>query len=160
MLILKIYYHIMCTIKKVFYKIIYGKKIKFGRKVHFRKGFSLMIEEGANVEIGDGTFFNNHCSINAQDFIKIGKNCLFGENVKIYDHNHVFKYRDKLIKEQGFKSDKVVIKDNCWVGSNVVILKGTSIGANSVIGACEKINTAIEENKICIDSKISDIRME
>ena len=65
-----------------------------------------------------------------------------------------------MIKEQGFKSDKVVIKDNCWVGSNVVILKGTSIGANSVIGACEKINTAIEENKICIDSKISDIRME
>ena len=77
MIILKIYYHIMAILKKIFYKIIYGKRIKFGKKVTFRKGFSIVIEDGATVEIGDGCFFNNYCSINAKEGIKIGANCLF-----------------------------------------------------------------------------------
>ena len=77
MLILKLYYHILAEIKKVFYKLIYGKRIKFGKGVTFRKGFSLMIEKNAYVEIGEGCFFNNYCSINAMNKIKIGNNCIF-----------------------------------------------------------------------------------
>lgn len=151
MLILKIYYHIIAIIKKFFYKIIYGKHIKFGKRVTFRRGFSLTIEDGAFVEIGEATFFNNYCSINARENIKIGDNCLFGENVKIYDHNHVFKYKDKLKKDQGFKKGEVNIGNNCWIGSNVVILKGSSIGENSVIGACELIKEEIPNDKIVIN---------
>ena len=83
MIVLKMYYHIMAFVKKIFYKIIYGKHIKFGKKVTFRKGFSIVIEDGAIVEIGNECFFNNYCSINAKIGIKIGDNCLFGEKLKI-----------------------------------------------------------------------------
>lgn len=95
--------------KKIFYKIIYGKHIKFGKGITFRKGFSLVIEDGAFVTIGDGCFFNNYCSINAKKRIDIGNNCLFGENVKIYDHNHIFKYKEELIKKQGFTHKPILI---------------------------------------------------
>lgn len=148
MIVLKIYYHINAIIKKIFYKVIYGKHIKFGKGVTFRKGFSLVIEDGANVKIGKGTFFNNYCSINAKKEIVIGENCLFGENVKIYDHNHVFKNKEKLIKEQGFNIQPIIIENNCWVGSNVIILKGVEIGQHSVIGAGEIIKENIEKNHI------------
>lgn len=148
MLILKIYYHITAIIKKIFYKIIYGKHIKFGKGVTFRKGFSLVIENGAVVEIGDGCFFNNHCSINAREKIEIGENCLFGENVKLYDHNHVFKIRKKLIKEQGFKNGEIKIGNDCWICSNTTILKDVRIGEHCVIGVGCIVNQDIASNKM------------
>lgn len=150
----------MAIIKKIFYKIIYGKHIKFGKGVTFRKGFSLVIEDSAFVTIGDGCFFNNYCSINAKERIDIGRNCLFGENVKIYDHNHRFNIKDQLIKKQGFKTGKIKILNNCWISSNVIILKNVTIGNNVVISAGEIVREDINDNKIFINSKKEDIRME
>ena len=135
-------------VNKIFYKIIYGKKIRFGKNVTFRKGFSIVIENGGKVEIGDGCFFNNNCSINALGNVSIGNNCLFGEGVKIYDHNHVFKNNDELIKKQGFSIGKVCIQENCWICSNVVILKDVTIGKNSVIGANCMISSDVENDNI------------
>lgn len=148
MIILKCYYHIIAIIKKIFYKIIYGKHVKFGKKVTFRKGFSLVIENDATVEISDGCFFNNYCSINAKEKITIGQNCIFGENVKIYDHNHVFKNKNEIIKNQGFKTEKVEIEKNCWIASNVIILKGVKIGENSVVGAGCVVEKNVDSDKI------------
>ena len=148
MLLLKIIYRINSSIKKIFYKIIYRNSVKFGRNVVFRKGFSLVIEKGASVEIGDGCFFNNYCSINAMNKINIGSNCLFGENVKMYDHNHIFKFKDELIKNQGFKTGEIVIRENCWISSNSIILKGTDIGSNTVIAAGEIIDRKISEGVV------------
>ena len=39
------------------------------------------------------------------------------------------------IRTQGFSKAPVVIGSNCWIGSNVVILKGVTIGDNCIIGA-------------------------
>lgn len=160
MIFIKLYFHIMAFIKKCFYKVIYGRKIKFGKGVSFRKGFSLVIEKGATVEIGDGTFFNNYCSINALEKVVIGKNCLFGENVKIYDHNHCFNKKDILIKNQGYKKQEINIGSNCWVGSNVIILKGITIGNNSVIGAGEIIKHSINDDTVFSGNTYSAINFK
>ena len=160
MIVLKIYYHTIAIIKKIFYKIIYGKHVKFGKKVTFRKGFSLVIEDGGHVEIGDGCFFNNYCSINAKFKIEIGENCLFGENVKIYDHNHIFKKKNKLIKEQGFKCDKIQIGKNCWIGSNSTILKNVKIGDNCVVSAQALLKNNIESESILLIDNTSSYKIE
>ena len=60
---------------------------------------------------------------------------MFGENVKIYDHDHVFTDISVPIRDQGFAESPVVIGDDCWIGSNVVILRGSRIGRGCVIGA-------------------------
>lgn len=148
MLFYKIIFHINAIIKKLFLKLIYGNKIHFGKKVTFRKRFNVFIDKNARICIGDNCFFNNDCSLNAQQEIRIGNNTILGENVKIYDHNHVFKNKDKNIIEQGFKVDKIIIGNNCWIGSNVVILKGTTVGDNVVIGAGCVINMNIPNNTI------------
>ena len=99
-----------------------------------------MIGSNAKVHIGNRVFFNNYCSVVSLDDIYIGDDCIFGENVKIYDHNHRFDVKDKRKAEQGFKTDAVIIKDNCWIANNVVILKGVTIGRGCNVAAGAVVN--------------------
>lgn len=101
------------------------------------------------MSIGDNVFFNNYCSINAKDSITIGNDTIFGENVRIYDHNHTFSEKDILIRYQGYTVAPIIIGNNCWICSNVIILKGVTIGDNVVIGAGCVISTDIPSNSIC-----------
>lgn len=153
-------WHVNCCLKKIFFKVIYGNRVKFGKNVQFRKRFNLAIENEGKVVIGDNTFFNNDCSINAMNEIEIGNNCLFGENVKIYDHNHVFKYKNVLIKNQGFKVGAIHIGNNCWLCSNVIILKDVQIGDNSVVGAGKLVKKNIEDNEVFCDDESGTILYE
>lgn len=131
-----------CTIKKLIYKVCFRRRLVLKKKMNFRTNFHLWIEPNAFVSIGN-SFFNNDCSITAHEEIIIGNNCLFGEGVRIYDHNHVFSNRNIPIVLQGFKSDKVTIGNDCWIGSNCTILKGSHIGDGCVIAAGQIIRGII-----------------
>lgn len=139
----------VCQIIKVrILKMEYGNSLLIGKKFSFRKGLSIRIKGEGRIVIGENVFFNNYASLNAMKEIRIGSNCIFGENVKIYDHNH--KYRDisMLVLKQGYSSHPVIVGDNCWIGSNVVILPGVKIGFNSVIGTGCIIFKDISSNTI------------
>lgn len=144
----KIIYHFRAFVYGIVLKMIYGKHIKIGKKTTWRKGFSVLIDKNSEIIIGDGCFFNNYCSIASMNRVTIGNDCLFGENVKIYDHNHRFADNTKRLKEQGFSIGSICIGDNCWIGSNVTILKGAVIGNNCVIGAGCVVNGLIEDGSI------------
>jgi len=131
-------------------------KIKLGN-IRARKNFLIQMEKSANLIIGDGVFFNNNCSINILEEVIIGENTIFGENIKIYDHNHNYKLSDILIKDQGFTTKKINIGKNCWIGSNVVILKGVSIGDNVIIGANCLIHKDIPSNHKIINNTKNQI---
>lgn len=161
MFLIKAKCHIFCAFIKLLYKLIYGSRLRFGKGVTWRKGFSLMIDKKAAVSIGNGCFFNNYCSVNSNESVTIGNNCIFGENVKIYDHNHRFSQRDKPIKDQGFSNKPVVIGDNCWIGSNVTILKGVTVGEGCVIGAGAVISRDIPSHMLVrtgADVQLEEIR--
>ena len=112
-----------------------------------RSGFKVVVEKNAKLTIGENVFFNNYCSVNCLKNIKIGDDCLFGENVRIYDHNHVFN-KKSLVRENGYTYGEITIGKNCWIGSNVTILKKAKIGNNCVIGAGCVINEEIADNTI------------
>lgn len=137
----------------------YGNSFTY-QKFYFRKKFSVFIEDNGYISIGKGCFFNSGCSITARKRISIGKNCIFGENVKIYDHNHNYKDTTKLIAKQGFISEEVIIEDDCWIASNVVILKGVHIGRHCVIGAGVIVHEDIPSNTlVIINQSLKKIRL-
>ena len=130
------------------YKILYTKRLKTHRKLIMYPGTHIVIEKSGKLVIGENCFFNKNCSINCMNSINIGSDCLFGENVLIYDHNHEYKESKIIIKKQGYKVKTVNIENNCWICTNVVILPGVTIGENSIIGAGCVINKDIPKNSI------------
>ncbi|MDO5124493.1 MAG: acyltransferase [Eubacteriales bacterium] len=86
----------------------------------------------AKLKIGRGTYFNSGCNIGALESVTIGEQCLFGPNVCVFDNNHDFDAGGVKFTNN---TSPVTIGDRCWLASNVVVLKGASIGNNCVIGA-------------------------
>lgn len=126
--------------KLSYYKLKYGNRLEIGKGVHFRKGSIINISRNGKVVIGDGTIFNNYCSINCHKKIIIGRKNLFGEGVKLYDHNHIF--NDKKIEMRtSFNDNEIIIGNDNWFASNTIILSKAIVKDNCVFGA----NTIINE---------------
>jgi len=158
MTVLKIFFHINALAFRFFYQIIYGRRLMFGKGVTFRKGFSLTIFLKGKIVIGKNCFFNNYCSLASTNSIVIGNDTLFGENVKVYDHNHIYSDLNIPIKDQGYSEAPIVIGSHCWIGSNVVILKGVNIGDNVIIGAGCVIFKSVPANTVVINKQQLQLR--
>lgn len=136
---------------------IWGAKgvLDIGKNVHFRGNLNIVVDDGGVLQIGKNSFFNNYCSINCQSEITIGEHCFFGEDVKIYDHNHKYGVEHEGFITNSFNKAKIEIGENCWIGSNVTILKGVTIGDNVVIGANCLIYKSVPSNSVVkLDAKL------
>ncbi|MDY3316187.1 acyltransferase [Riemerella anatipestifer] len=125
--------------------------IQLGDGVSIRNYCNILVGNEAQLIIGDNVFMNNYCSINCLDRIEIGNNTLFGEGVKLYDHNH--QYTSEKIERYIFNKGGIKIGENCWLGSNVVVLKGVTIGDNTIVGAGCTIYKDIPANSIVINKQ-------
>lgn len=100
---------------------------------------------GNNVGMSATAIICNHC-------IDIGNSVTIGGNTVIYDTDfHSLdpeirsdKKKDKLSAKYG----KVTIKDNVFIGAHSTLLKGVTIGLNSIVGACSVVSKDIPDNEI------------
>jgi acetyltransferase-like isoleucine patch superfamily enzyme len=84
--------------------------------------------------------------------IKIGNNVTIGGNTVIYDTdfhslNPLIRKNKTIDKKSAFKLP-VTIEDNVFIGAHTTILKGVTIGQNSIIGACSVVTKTIPANEI------------
>lgn len=124
--------------------------IEIKKNVLFRSFCNIMIYANAKLILNDNIFFNNYCSINCLGEIVIGENTIFGEGVKIYDHNHSYSFQENalIVERNDFKIGIVHIGKNCWIGSNVTILANVIIGDNVIVGANNLIYKSLPSNVI------------
>ncbi|EAR01092.1 acyltransferase [Maribacter sp. HTCC2170] len=97
----------------------------------------------AIIEIGDNTRFHGSC-IHAYKKISIGKNCLIAANCQIIDgngHDISFPNTSNRINTRG-SSKEVIIEDNVWLATGVIVLPGVTIGKGSIITA----NSVVHKN--------------
>lgn len=92
------------------------------------------VRKGAVLRMGAMSSLNSDCKIVCHEKIEIGENTIFGPNVLVYDHDHLYS-AESGVKRKEYVSSEVIIGKNCWIGANTVILRGTHIGDNCLIGA-------------------------
>jgi acetyltransferase-like isoleucine patch superfamily enzyme len=135
------------------------KELKIYKNVSTRRFCNFMLRESATLIIYENVFFNNFSSINCLGYIEIGHNTTFGEGVKLYDHNHKYGYNNenKLMTDRAnFNIGKIIIGNDCWIGSNVTILNNVEIGDNVIIGANNLIYKSIPSNTI-VKAKVEQV---
>lgn len=128
-----------------------------GSKLRVHSGTRLSVTPGAVLSIGDNTAINYNCIFVARRSIKIGKDCTFGPNVIIFDHDHDFRGSD-IMNGVAFKEKEVVIGNNVWIGANAIILKGTVIGDNAVIAAGTVVMGDVPANSVGYNKKEMEIK--
>lgn len=109
MIILRMYWRIRSLVKIMLYRVLFGGRFVFPFDSTFRRNFGVYLGKGARIAVGHNVFFNRGCSINCLESVEIGDNCIFGENVKIYDQNHRFADRNEIIRNQGYSIAPVKI---------------------------------------------------
>jgi len=74
----------------------------------------------------------SHCNIQAHNGVHIGSNTFFASGLSIISANHD---PSDLVHGDSVVAPPVKIGANCWIGCNVTILPGVSIGDDVIIGA-------------------------
>jgi acetyltransferase-like isoleucine patch superfamily enzyme len=102
---------------------------------------------GINITIGKNVFINSGCRFQDQGGITIGDDVLIGHNAVLATLNHGF----APDKRKNIYPAPIVIGNNVWVGSNVTILAGITIGNNAIIAAGAVVTKDVPENVVVAD---------
>ena len=135
-----------------------GAELRIGKKFKMRDGAKIRVRKGGKCIIGSNTSINSNNMIACHESIEIGDNCQFSPNVQIYDHDHDFRDAEGL-QAMKYKTSPIRIGNNVWIGANTVILKGTSIGNNCVIGAGCIIKGDFPSNVIVLQKRITEVKV-
>ncbi len=104
---------------------------------------------GGRILIGNQVGMSN-CILISRDCIEIGDGTLIGADAKIFDNDFHSIYAEQRIlgAEMGIACKAVQIGNRCFLGGGSVILKGSQVGNESVIGACAVLSGKTSEKEI------------
>ena len=115
-----------------------------------------MTDYGAYCKIGHDTFINHNAYLMDGGGITIGHHCFIGPNCGMYTASHPVLSSQRNMGYE--KALPITIGDNCWIGADVTILPGVTIGSNSVIGAKSLVTKDIPDNVIAYGNPCRVIR--
>jgi acetyltransferase-like isoleucine patch superfamily enzyme len=120
--------------------------IIIGADTYIGPSCRLWLDAGATVRIGDRCYLNGMTMLFAAERIEIGNAVLMAWNVNILDFQHRTTDGTRPIREQGIdRVASVKIKDGAWLGANVVVMPGVTIGRNAIVGANAVVNSDVPD---------------
>lgn len=111
---------------------------------------------GYNIHVGENFYANMGCTILDEAKVTFGDNVLLAPNVSIYTAGHPVNVARRVA---GWEyAYPVTVGNNVWIGGNVVILPGVSIGDNSIIGGGSVVTKDIPANVIAVGNPCKVLR--
>ncbi|WP_407423378.1 sugar O-acetyltransferase [Methanobrevibacter sp.] len=125
-----------------------------GDNVWIGKGFNC--DNGKNIFIGD--YFNGNFNITILDCkeVHIGNHVMIGPNTLITTVGHPLSPKGR--RSELAQASPIHIGDDVWLGGNVTILPGVTIGNNVVVGAGAVVNKDIPDNSLAVGVPAKVIR--
>jgi acetyltransferase-like isoleucine patch superfamily enzyme len=122
-------------------------EIRFGRFTWIGDGTKIRCHEGA-VEIGEKTVMGQECTISAYQHVRIGNECVIADRAMFIDFDHGIVEVERPIRLQGIYKRDVEVGNNVWIGYGACILRGVSVGDNSVIGTNSVVTKDVPANAV------------
>ena len=99
---------------------------------------------GKNIHIGQRVFINSGCKMQDQGGIYIGDDVLIGHNACLLTLNHEMDPENRA----DMHPKPIHIEDKVWLGSNVTVLPGVTIGEGAIVAAGAVVTKDVESNTI------------
>ncbi|NLH15136.1 MAG: acyltransferase [Phycisphaerae bacterium] len=130
-------------------EIAEGSKMGGRNSVRYGDGTILLQarDPKSHIRIGKNCAFSNNVSIISMESVEIGDDCLIGELVSIMDSDFHGIDSDKR-RSDFVHSAPVKLENNVWLGSRVIVQKGVTIGANSIITPNAVVTSSVPPNTI------------
>ncbi len=114
---------------------------RVGKNVRILPGLRLTNPE--KIRIGSNCSFNHNVFIAGGGEVTIGDWVGFGPDAKVWSVNHRFDDPDTPWQRQGWIRNPVMIADDVWVGANVFVMPGVTIGHGAILSAGSVVNKSI-----------------
>ncbi len=114
-------------------------QVQIGEGCHLEPGINFNYDgiwkPGPSIVLGRKVYVGSGCEFNISDEITIGDDCLIAAGCRFIDHNHGLLDRERPTRSQLCTHKAIVLEKDVWLGVNVVVLQGVTIGEGSVVGA-------------------------
>jgi len=149
--------------KRTMFAISKRKFKYFSDSAEFRAGaYAIVcskISIGRNVIIRPNTMIFADPRKGNDGSVIIEDDVMLGSGIHIYTGNHRFDLPNVNLISQGHSSAKtVVLKEGCWLGANVIILPGVTIGKNSVVGAGSVVTKNVPDRTVVAGNPAKEIK--
>jgi len=132
-----------------------GVKLEIGRDaaLHLGRwswlghGTKIRVHEG-EVRIGAKTVIGQECTISAYQHVSIGRECIIADRVMLIDFDHGMVEVERPIRQQGIYKRDVRVGHNVWLGYGACILRGVTVGDNSVVGTNAVVAADVPANAV------------
>lgn len=109
---------------------------------------------GKNTTLGRRVFINSGCSFQDQGGIRIGDDSLIGHNTVLATLNHDI----NPDRRADMHPAPIIIGRNVWIGSNVTVLPGVTIGDDSVVAAASVVTKDVRGGTVVVGSPARMVR--
>jgi acetyltransferase-like isoleucine patch superfamily enzyme len=132
--------------------------LRIGRWAWLGHGTKIRAHEG-EVCIGAKTVMGQECTISAFQHVSIGRECIVADRVMLIDFDHGAVEVERPVRLQGIYKRDVRVGHNVWMGYGACVLRGVSIGDNSIVGTSAVITKDVPANAVVGGSPARVIRM-
>jgi acetyltransferase-like isoleucine patch superfamily enzyme len=132
--------------------------LRIGRWAWIGHGSKIRAHEG-EVSIGAKTVIGQDCTISSFQHVSIGRECIVADRVMLIDFDHGVTEVERPIRVQGIYKRDVRVGHNVWIGYGACILRGVSVGDNSIIGTSAVITKEVPANAVVAGAPARVIRM-
>ncbi len=135
--------------------------VRLGRWSWIGDGCKIRAHEGL-VEIGAKSVLGQECTISSFQHVSIGRECILADRVMLIDFDHGVVEVERPIRDQGIYKRDVRVGHNCWLGYGACILRGVTVGDNSVVGTSSVVTKDLPANSVSggVPAKVLRMRDE
>ena len=103
-------------------------------------------DHGTGIILGENVFMNYDCIMLDGGYIRIGKHTLIGPHCQFYTPQHPMDYVER--REEKETAYPITIGEDCWLGGNVVVCPGVTIGYRCIIAAGSVVTKDIPDDSL------------